>query len=67
MVMGLDPRFWVILGRAPHCVFCTFGCGFLFGFRSFIFSSFVPLLGVFPLLFIYLCNQPYDETKWEYF
>jgi hypothetical protein len=34
-------------------VFSTFGCGLLFGLRSFLFSSVVPLSGVF-LLFIYL-------------
>jgi hypothetical protein len=33
--------------------FCNFGCGLLFGLWSFLFSSLVPLPGVFPL-FIYL-------------
>jgi hypothetical protein len=43
--------------RAPHCAFCAFGCGLLFGLRSFLFSSLVPLLaGCFS--FIYLFTRP---------
>jgi hypothetical protein len=41
--------------RAPHCVFCAFGCGLLFGLWFFLFSSLVPLPSVFP--FIYLFNN----------
>ncbi len=39
--------------KAPHCAFCTFRCDILFGLWSFILSSLIPLIGVFPL-FIYL-------------
>jgi len=35
--------------RAPHCAFCTFRCGLLFGLQFFLFSSLVPLPSVFPL------------------
>jgi hypothetical protein len=39
--------------RATPGASCTFRCGLLFGLRSFLFSSQVPLPGVFPY-FIYL-------------
>jgi hypothetical protein len=51
--MGLGPRFMFSPLRAPHCVFCTFRCGLLFDFGPFLYSSLVPLRGVFQL-FIYL-------------
>ncbi len=38
--------------KAPHRVLKAFGYGPLFEFQSFLFSSCVPLLGVF-LLIIY--------------
>jgi hypothetical protein len=39
--------------KAPHCAFCTFGCGLLFGLQSFLLLLFlVPFPGVFPYLFI---------------
>ncbi len=39
---------------APHCAFCTLGCGLLFGLWSFL-SSLVPLRGCFSFIkFIYL-------------
>ncbi len=41
---------WIRKLRAPHCAFCTFGYGLLFGLQSFLFSSIVPLAGVFPYL-----------------
>jgi len=43
----------IIKLRAPHCAFCTLGYVLLFGLQSFLFSSLLPLPGVFPL-FIYL-------------
>jgi len=51
LVMGLGPRFLdkCRLVGLPVCI-CTFRCGLLFGFRSFHFSSLIPLLDVFPLL-----------------
>jgi hypothetical protein len=40
--------------KAPLCALCTFGCCFLFGLQSFLYFSFVFLLGVFFIhLFIY--------------
>jgi hypothetical protein len=49
---------WFTLAHAlgfPLCICVyTFKCGLLFGLQSFLFSSFVPLLGVFPFIFIYL-------------
>jgi len=53
LVMGLGPRFCDSPLRAPHCGFCSLGCGLLFALQSFLFSSLVPLPGVFPLI-IYL-------------
>jgi hypothetical protein len=54
LVMGLGPRFLMFSPlRAPHVVFCNLGCDVLFGIWSFLFSSLVPLVDVFPL-FIYL-------------
>jgi hypothetical protein len=43
---------FLLLGL-PHVVFCNLGCDVLFGIWSFLFSSLVPLLDVFPL-FIYV-------------
>jgi hypothetical protein len=43
---------FLLLG-APQCAFCTLGCGLLFGHRSFLFSSLVPLLGVFPFIYLF--------------
>jgi hypothetical protein len=56
LVMGLGLGFVFSYIRAPHCVFCTFKCALLFGLWFFLFSSLVPVLGVFPL-FIYLGNR----------
>ncbi len=50
-------RFVISPLQAPRCAFCAFGCGLLFGLRSFLFSSLVPLLaGCFS--FIYLFTRP---------
>jgi len=41
--------------KAPHCALYTFRCDLSFGFRSFLFSSLVPLAGVFPLFNYLVC------------
>ncbi len=46
MILG----FKVFPIAVPHCAFCIFGRGLLFGLRSFFFSSHVPLSDVFPFL-----------------
>ncbi len=56
LVMGLGLGFMFSSLRAPHCGFCAFKCALLFRLWSFLFSSLVPLLGVFPL-FIYWGNR----------
>jgi len=56
LVMGLGLGFVFSSLRASHCMFCTFKCALLFGLLILsLFSSLVPLIGVFPL-FIYLGN-----------
>jgi len=56
LVMGLGLGFVFSSLRASHCTFCTFKCALLFGLLILsLFSSLVPLIGVFPL-FIYLGN-----------
>lgn len=47
------PTAFLIL-RAPHCAFCTLGCGFLFGLQSFLFSSLIPLPGVFLCIYLFI-------------
>ncbi len=56
---------FLLLGLPIMC-FALSGVVFCLDFNP-LFFSLVPLLGVFPLLFIYLCSQPYDEIVWEYF
>jgi hypothetical protein len=42
---------------APHCGFCTFQCGLLFGLQSIPFSSLAPLLGVFSFIYLFLAKE----------
>ncbi len=48
--------------RAPHCVFCTFRCGLLFGLQSFLFSSLVPLPSVSSFIYLLVWQLPCFQT-----
>jgi len=42
---------YVLENNKTLCTVCAFGCCLLFGLGSFLFSSLVPLSGVFYFLF----------------
>jgi hypothetical protein len=66
IMLEVDSWLLLLLLRAPHCAFWAFRCGgHLFQLLSFLFSSLVPLTGVFPL-FIYLFRnaQSWPQVFW---
>jgi hypothetical protein len=54
---------WTTHSLATHCVFCTFGCGLLFGLWSFFFSSLVPFVRCFFFLSLFVYCHGMSGSK----